>query len=82
VRVDFYQLTRDPAELVVPLIARATLGAGARLLVLSEAEAQLDRVSAALWQRFADSFLAHGRAGGAHDARQPILLAEAGEGAV
>jgi DNA polymerase-3 subunit chi len=27
-----------------------------------------------LWQRVADSFLAHGYAGGAHDARQPILL--------
>jgi DNA polymerase III subunit chi len=74
-RVDFYQLTRDPAELVVPLIARSTLGAGQRLLVVSDDAQQLGRVSAALWQRIADSFLAHGFAGGAHDARQPILLA-------
>jgi len=73
-RVDFYQLTRDPAELVVPGIARNTLGAGERLLVVSDDAAQLGRISAALWQRVPDSFLAHGLAGGAHDARQPILL--------
>jgi DNA polymerase-3 subunit chi len=73
-RVDFYQLTRDPAELVLPLLARSTLGAGERLLVVSDDAAQLRRISAALWQRVADGFLAHGLAGTAHDARQPILL--------
>jgi DNA polymerase-3 subunit chi len=76
-RVDFYQLTRDPAELVVPLLARSTLGAGERLLVVSDDAGQLGRISAALWQRVADSFLAHGFAGGAQDARQPILLGTA-----
>ena len=76
-RVDFYQLTRDPAELVVPLLARSTLGAGERLLVVSDEPAQLGRISAALWQRVPDSFLAHGLAGGAHDARQPVLLGPA-----
>jgi DNA polymerase-3 subunit chi len=50
-RVDFYQLSRDPAELVVPLIARNTLGAGERLLVVSEDEAQLARIGEALWTR-------------------------------
>ena len=73
-RVDFYQLSRDPAELALPLIARATLGAGERLLVVSGDEAQLGRIDEALWTRLPDSFLAHGRAGGEHDARQPILL--------
>ncbi|MFN3470149.1 MAG: DNA polymerase III subunit chi [Novosphingobium sp.] len=73
-RVDFYQLTRDPAELVLPLIARNTLAAGERLLVVSEDERQLQRVSEALWTRIAESFLAHGRAGDAHEDRQPILL--------
>ncbi|WP_225010555.1 MULTISPECIES: DNA polymerase III subunit chi [Novosphingobium] len=75
-RVDFYQLTRDPAELVLPLIARATLGAGARLLVVSNDEAQLARIDEALWTRLPETFLAHGRAGGEHDARQPILLSD------
>ncbi|OYW16452.1 MAG: DNA polymerase III subunit chi [Novosphingobium sp. 12-64-8] len=78
-RVDFYQLTRDPAELVLPLIARNTLGAGERLLVVSDDAAQLGRVSEALWTRLPESFLAHGRAGGEHDARQPILLSDRAE---
>jgi len=78
-RVDFYQLTRDPAELVLPLIARNTLGAGERLLVVSDAAAQLGRVSEALWTRLPESFLAHGRAGSGHDERQPILLSDRAE---
>ncbi|WP_225207714.1 DNA polymerase III subunit chi [Novosphingobium huizhouense] len=73
-RVDFYQLTRDPAEFVLPLIARAAMGAGARLLVVSSDEAQLARIDEALWTRLPESFLAHGFAGGRDDARQPILL--------
>ena len=74
-RVDFYQLSRDPAEAVLPLIARNTLKAGERLLVVSGDEDQLGRISAGLWGRVADSFLAHGFAG-EHEARQPILLSE------
>ena len=73
-RVDFYQLSRDPAELVLPRLAQGTLGAGERLLVVSEDAGQLGRISEALWTRIPESFLAHGMAGGAHDARQPILL--------
>jgi DNA polymerase-3 subunit chi len=75
-RVDFYQLSRDPAELVLPQIARNTLRAGERLLVVSGDAEQLGRISMGLWGRIADSFLAHGIAGGEHDARQPILLAD------
>ena len=73
-RVDFYQLSRDPAEAVLPLIARNTLKAGERLLVVSDDADQLGRISNGLWGRIADSFLAHGFAGSEHDARQPILL--------
>jgi DNA polymerase III subunit chi len=73
-RVDFYQLSRDPVEHVVPLIARNVLKGGQRLLVVSEDADQLGRISGGLWGRVADSFLAHGIAGGEHDARQPILL--------
>jgi DNA polymerase-3 subunit chi len=73
-RVDFYQLSRDPAEAVLPLIARNTLKAGERLLVVSDDADQLGRISGGLWGRMADSFLAHGFAGSEHDARQPILL--------
>ena len=38
-RVDFYQLSRDPAETVLPLLARNTLRAGERLLIVSTDEA-------------------------------------------
>ena len=62
-RVDFYQLTKDPAEQVLPLIARNTLEAGERLLVVSDDGAQLKRASEALWTRLPDTFLANGHAG-------------------
>jgi DNA polymerase-3 subunit chi len=75
-RVDFYQLSRDPAEAVLPQIARNTLKAGERLLVVSADADQLGRISTGLWGRFAESFLAHGFAGSEHDSRQPILLTE------
>ena len=77
-RVDFYQLARDPVEAALPLLARATLNADERMLVVSADAAQLDRVSEGLWA-LPESFLANGRAGGAHDARQPVLLSEACE---
>ena len=73
-RVDFYQLSRDPAEGVLPQIARNSLKAGERLLVVSGDAAQLGRISDALWVKMPDSFLAHGFVGSEHDARQPILL--------
>lgn len=72
-RVDFYNLTRDPVEAVLPLIARNTLAQGQRLLVVAEPDA-FERLSDALWTRLPESFLAHGRAGEPHEARQPILL--------
>lgn len=74
-RVDFYQLSRDPVESVVPLLAQNTLKAAERMLVVSANDAQLARVSEALWKR-PDSFLAHGLAGAPEQDRQPILLSD------
>ena len=79
VRVDFYQLSRDPAEAALPLIARAAMKAGERMLVVSADEAQLARIGDALWTRLPESFLAHGMAGDKDAARQPILLSTATE---
>ena len=79
-RVDFYQLTRDPVEAVLPLIARNTVGAGERLLVIATEDA-FDRLSDALWTRLPESFLAHGRAREPHQERQPILLSTTPEAA-
>ncbi len=75
-KVDFYQLGRDPAEKVIAGIARNTLKAGERLLVVSGEQPQLARIGAALWEESATSFLAHGRAGTPDDARQPVLLSD------
>ncbi len=73
-RVDFYHLTRDPAEAVVPLLADKLLAVGERVLVVADDAGALARISDALWQYQRAPFLAHGVAGGPHDARQPILL--------
>ena len=75
-RVDFYQLERDPAERVVPMLAAKALAAGARLSIACADAAERERLSDALWSHAPDSFLAHGQAGGPHQASQPILLGE------
>ena len=73
-RADFYQLSQTPVEGALPALAVKMREAGARVLVVSGDPAQLARISDALWA-VKDNFLAHGLAGGPHDARQPILLA-------
>jgi DNA polymerase III subunit chi len=75
VRVDFYQLSRDPVERALQAIARNALKVGERLLVVSGDEAQLGRIGEMLWEP-KDSFLANGRAGTEHDASQPVLLSD------
>ena len=76
-QVDFYQLSRDPVEQVLPAIAGRILTLGERLLVVAAQPDRLDRISAGLWAGAADSFLAHGRAGEGREAVQPILLSGA-----
>jgi DNA polymerase III subunit chi len=73
-QVDFYQLTRDPAEKVLPAIAQRILDNKGRLLIISDDAGQLGAISAALWTARADSFLAHAKLGESDDALQPILL--------
>ena len=80
-RVDFYQLTRDPAEALVARLAEQTLKVGERLLVVTTDAGQAERISQALWTQRADSFLAHGVDGAGGEARQPILLADRAEAA-
>jgi DNA polymerase-3 subunit chi len=74
VQVDFYQLAGTPAEQVIATLAEKVLEADGRLLIVAEDEAQLVRLDRQLWDQGATSFLPHGVAGGAEDARQPILL--------
>jgi DNA polymerase III subunit chi len=74
VQVDFYQLAGTPAEQVIASIAEKLLATGGRLIVIAEDEVFLARLNRMLWGEGATSFLPHGLAGGADDARQPVLL--------
>ncbi len=73
-KLDFWQYTSDPVEKVIALIARRTLGEGARLLVVSDDATQRTAIARALWQAEPDSFLANGEADAPGAADQPILL--------
>lgn len=75
-KVDFWQLSRDPVEKVVALIAQRVLDSGERLLVVSKQAEQRDTISRALWKAGPESFLANGEASAAGADRQPILLSE------
>ncbi|NJM51642.1 MAG: DNA polymerase III subunit chi [Sphingomonadales bacterium] len=76
-QVDFYQLTRDPAEKILTALAQKTVSDGARLLVVSAAGSQLEAISKALWSVPGAAFLAHAIAGGEEaDTVQPILLSD------
>lgn len=78
-QVDFYQLTRDRPEKLVPVLAQKVMDAGKRLLIVSAAAAEREQLSAALWNAGGDSFLAHGQAGDGGEAKQPILLSDMAE---
>ncbi|MCE7797779.1 DNA polymerase III subunit chi [Sphingobium sufflavum] len=73
-RVDFYQLSRDPVERVLPQVAARILDEGARLLVVSSDRDQLVRISARLWDAGPESFLANDHADAPLPEVQPILL--------
>jgi DNA polymerase-3 subunit chi len=73
-KLDFWQVTDDPIEKVVALIAQRTLDSGARLLVVSGNADQRSAIARALWQAGPESFLANGEADASGAERQPILL--------
>ena len=73
-QVDFYQLGRTPFEQVIASLAEKLLAQDSRLLIVAEDETVLARLDRMLWDQDPASFLPHGLAGGADDARQPILL--------
>jgi DNA polymerase-3 subunit chi len=76
--IGFYHCTRAPALEVAVKLAAKVLSTGQRLLVVGE-RPRLEALDQLLWTADAASFLPHGIAGGAHDAEQPVLLAEAPE---
>lgn len=76
-KVDFWQISRDPAPKVVALIAQRVMDAGERLLVVSGDAAQRDTISRELWKAGPESFLANGDVSAPGAERQPILLSAA-----
>jgi DNA polymerase-3 subunit chi len=73
-QVDFYQLAATPSEAVIASIADKLLAQDGRLLIVAADEHYLARLDRMLWDQGPASFLPHAVAGGADDARQPILL--------
>ena len=80
-KVDFWQLSRDPAEKVCALIAQRVLDQGDRLLIVSKDPDQRDLISRALWAAGPETFLANGDAEDDGAERQPILISERPEAA-
>ena len=68
----FYHLTERPLEATLPVLVGKALEAGWRVAVRGRDDAMLDRLDRQLW--LGEGFLPHGRAGGPHDADQPVLL--------
>ena len=70
----FYHLTQRPLEATLPMLLEKARAAGWRVAVRGRDAARMDRLDARLWLGPEDAFLPHGRAGGPHDALQPVLL--------
>ena len=70
----FYHLTRQPLEAALPMLLGKARGAGWRIAVRGRDAARMDWLDEKLWLGPEEGFLPHGRAGGEHDADQPILL--------
>ncbi|SHE45023.1 DNA polymerase III, chi subunit [Ruegeria intermedia] len=79
--VYFYHLTRHPLEHTLPVLLDKARQAGWRIAVRGTDPARMDWLDERLWLGPEESFLPHGRAGGPHDARQPILLTTGPEAA-
>ncbi|MEM1050580.1 MAG: DNA polymerase III subunit chi [Pseudomonadota bacterium] len=78
-KVDFWQLSRDPVEKVVALIAQRVMDSGERLLVVSAEPDQRAGISRELWKAGPESFLANGEADATGAEHQPILLSHTPE---
>lgn len=72
--VFFYHLTHSTLDATLRQLLEKSLAQGWRVLVRGRDPAVLAGLDAALWLGAADGFLPHGRAGGDHDAHQPVLL--------
>ena len=72
--VYFYHLTESPAEAALRMLLPRALAQGWRVEVRGRTDETMAALDRALWKGAPTDFLAHGRAGGDHDADQPVLL--------
>jgi DNA polymerase-3 subunit chi len=70
----FYHLTRRPLDETLRVLLERAGGAGWRVAVRGTERGRMEWLDERLWLGPEDSFLAHGLAGGAQDALQPVLL--------
>jgi DNA polymerase III subunit chi len=68
-RVDFYHLTSQPLERVLPAIAERILAQGEQVVIVADDDSLLDRLDTDLWRYRPESFLPHGR-----EPDQPVRL--------
>ncbi|WP_424942986.1 DNA polymerase III subunit chi [Aliiroseovarius crassostreae] len=74
--VFFYHMTLTPLEATLPVLLTRSLQNGWRVVVRGRNAQRLNWLDEKLWLEPEDGFLPHGRAGGAHDADQPVLLTD------
>ncbi len=72
--VYFYHLTQSSLEVTLPMLLGKARAADWRVHVRGTSGERMDWLDKQLWLGPEDGFLAHGLAGGKHDADQPILL--------
>lgn len=75
----FYHLIGISVEEALPALLRRALSLGWNVVIRGTDSARLDWLDARLWLGEPGAFLPHGRAGGPHDCRQPILLTTGNE---
>lgn len=74
--VRFYRLDGEDAGSILPTLAERCLARGQRVLVTEPSPSGREALDARLWSYNPDTFLAHGLAGGEHDAEQPVLISD------
>ncbi|MCB1398607.1 MAG: DNA polymerase III subunit chi [Rhodobacteraceae bacterium] len=70
----FYHITRSPTEEVVASLLSRAVAQGWRVELRGVTPEYLDMLDQRLWLGAEEGFLPHGRAGGPHDALQPVLI--------
>ena len=72
----FYHLLRAGLDETVMTTVTRAQAAGWRVMIRAPDPALLQHLDAKLWLGPEEGFLAHGLAGGGHDADQPVLLGQ------